>query len=149
MLRGFKNSLLSRWATRASSSASVNRSVLKSRDSSSAPSSSKRPLALRQVVQVGLFRNLILTFDKLRSEEHTSELQSLTNLVCRLLLEKKKQKPLSRKTALSMVAHMPKFGTAWPATSLPGQRVFRLPHDHNDLRAIQGSTARRGHRRAM
>src|SRR5438093_3302773 len=27
---------------------------------------------------------------RLRSEEHTSELQSLTNLVCRLLLEKKK-----------------------------------------------------------
>ena len=26
-----------------------------------------------------------------RSEEHTSELQSLTNLVCRLLLEKKKK----------------------------------------------------------
>src|SRR5438093_1914111 len=29
-----------------------------------------------------------------RSEEHTSELQSLTNLVCRLLLEKKKQKKI-------------------------------------------------------
>src|SRR5258706_1035480 len=28
---------------------------------------------------------------KSRSEEHTSELQSLTNLVCRLLLEKKKK----------------------------------------------------------
>src|SRR5437016_11841904 len=28
----------------------------------------------------------------MRSEEHTSELQSLTNLVCRLLLEKKKKK---------------------------------------------------------
>src|SRR5258706_6920630 len=28
----------------------------------------------------------------MRSEEHTSELQSLTNLVCRLLLEKKKTK---------------------------------------------------------
>src|SRR5438093_8610240 len=27
--------------------------------------------------------------DDVRSEEHTSELQSLTNLVCRLLLEKK------------------------------------------------------------
>src|SRR5258706_8532070 len=27
----------------------------------------------------------------MRSEEHTSELQSLTNLVCRLLLEKKKK----------------------------------------------------------
>src|SRR5437016_6784676 len=30
-------------------------------------------------------------FPKARSEEHTSELQSLTNLVCRLLLEKKKR----------------------------------------------------------
>src|SRR5437016_8194784 len=29
--------------------------------------------------------------DLARSEEHTSELQSLTNLVCRLLLEKKKK----------------------------------------------------------
>ena len=29
---------------------------------------------------------------EMRSEEHTSELQSLTNLVCRLLLEKKKKK---------------------------------------------------------
>src|SRR5260370_15814697 len=29
----------------------------------------------------------------LRSEEHTSELQSHLNLVCRLLLEKKKQAP--------------------------------------------------------
>src|SRR5690606_40029562 len=28
-----------------------------------------------------------------RSEEHTSELQSRENLVCRLLLEKKKQRP--------------------------------------------------------
>src|SRR5688572_32568677 len=28
-----------------------------------------------------------------RSEEHTSELQSQSNLVCRLLLEKKKQSP--------------------------------------------------------
>src|SRR5437016_10293020 len=32
-----------------------------------------------------------LTGIDIRSEEHTSELQSLTNLVCRLLLEKKKQ----------------------------------------------------------
>src|SRR2546430_10601958 len=34
----------------------------------------------------------------LRSEEHTSELQSQSNLVCRLLLEKKKpgQRPCSR-----------------------------------------------------
>src|SRR2546421_9640442 len=31
---------------------------------------------------------------RLRSEEHTSELQSRSDLVCRLLLEKKKQKKL-------------------------------------------------------
>src|SRR5215213_10670278 len=31
-----------------------------------------------------------------RSEEHTSELQSLTNLVCRLLLEKKKKPMITR-----------------------------------------------------
>src|SRR5438046_7374429 len=36
---------------------------------------------------IGLFRRKL---GDLRSEEHTSELQSLTNLVCRLLLEKKK-----------------------------------------------------------
>src|SRR5690606_41261269 len=30
-------------------------------------------------------------FEKFRSEEHTSELQSRENLVCRLLLEKKKK----------------------------------------------------------
>src|SRR5258706_14384195 len=33
--------------------------------------------------------------DGKRSEEHTSELQSLTNLVCRLLLEKKKKMSLT------------------------------------------------------
>src|SRR5437016_14206056 len=33
-----------------------------------------------------------------RSEEHTSELQSLTNLVCRLLLEKKKRTGPARTT---------------------------------------------------
>src|SRR2546427_1427969 len=33
-----------------------------------------------------------------RSEEHTSELQSQSNLVCRLLLEKKKKKSRSQST---------------------------------------------------
>src|SRR5262245_39710447 len=34
---------------------------------------------------------------RLRSEEHTSELQSLRHLVCRLLLEKKKKKHIHKK----------------------------------------------------
>src|SRR5258706_433226 len=41
-----------------------------------------------RIIILGL--GVILGFP--RSEEHTSELQSLTNLVCRLLLEKKKKK---------------------------------------------------------
>jgi len=45
------------------------------------------------VVQNGeIYNYRELRGDLERSEEHTSELQSLTNLVCRLLLEKKKQK---------------------------------------------------------
>src|SRR2546427_5917223 len=32
-----------------------------------------------------------------RSEEHTSELQSQSNLVCRLLLEKKKKKKINKR----------------------------------------------------
>src|SRR2546427_1245747 len=41
----------------------------------------------------GIFEYASLTSGSfsLRSEEHTSELQSQSNLVCRLLLEKKKQ----------------------------------------------------------
>src|SRR5258706_9119141 len=41
-------------------------------------------------VVVTLPRSVLGAQAPLRSEEHTSELQSLTNLVCRLLLEKKK-----------------------------------------------------------
>src|SRR6476659_11110035 len=44
-----------------------------------------------------------------RSEEHTSELQSLRHLVCRLLLEKKKTKPrvlpISNKTKSKTTTH--------------------------------------------
>src|SRR5437016_11230098 len=38
----------------------------------------------------------VLAADDPRSEEHTSELQSLTNLVCRLLLEKKKKNKMKQ-----------------------------------------------------
>src|SRR2546425_9276039 len=44
-----------------------------------------------------------------RSEEHTSELQSLAYLVCRLLLEKKK-----RNTMLSRKADLPQHSQAKP-----------------------------------
>src|SRR2546430_12930930 len=40
-------------------------------------------------------REKTLTLKSARSEEHTSELQSQSNLVCRLLLEKKKKKQIT------------------------------------------------------
>src|SRR2546427_6438757 len=51
-------------------------------------------LQLANVEITGLksFEATLAKVDKSRSEEHTSELQSQSNLVCRLLLEKKKKK---------------------------------------------------------
>src|SRR2546429_6630335 len=46
----------------------------------------------------------------LRSEEHTSELQSRLHLVCRLLLEKKKELP-ARPATCPIVAHCPPDGS--------------------------------------
>src|SRR3989339_1096669 len=43
-----------------------------------------------------------------RSEEHTSELQSLTNLVCRLLLEKKKTTENKKLTRVVKLTHVGK-----------------------------------------
>src|SRR2546430_2655266 len=51
-----------------------------------------------------------------RSEEHTSELQSQSNLVCRLLLEKKKSH-----RDLSVRKGTPR--TVWPAVSRPSHRL--------------------------
>src|SRR2546430_7632945 len=60
--------------------------------------------------------------DILRSEEHTSELQSQSNLVCRLLLEKKKQsRPAQRARGPLAVATfwsgLPRFRPDWHATA--------------------------------
>src|SRR2546430_13464319 len=58
---------------------------------------------LRQIAKVVdddfLLFGIIQVKPAYRSEEHTSELQSQSNLVCRLLLEKKKSEP-SRPAAL-------------------------------------------------
>src|SRR5256885_850473 len=49
-----------------------------------------RRLALRASKAAAMTLRGLLVLVQLRSEEHTSELQSPCNLVCRLLLEKKK-----------------------------------------------------------
>src|SRR2546430_7070954 len=55
-----------------------------------------------------------------RSEEHTSELQSQSNLVCRLLLEKKKKKtnpysPPPNITVLPNTSQLPTHPSATPS----------------------------------
>src|SRR5690349_23380784 len=61
----------------------------------SKPPSSQHIFAATEVVR-------LRRCEDVRSEEHTSELQSRRDLVCRLLLEKKKkQKPTSRPNSLT------------------------------------------------
>src|SRR5438093_6319616 len=60
-----------------------------------------------------------------RSEEHTSELQSLTNLVCRLLLEKKKKK--KRRMANSLQ----KKKATLPSLQLPSYTGLNRRDVHN------------------
>src|SRR2546426_8271187 len=48
-----------------------------------------------------------------RSEEHTSELQSPCNLVCRLLLEKKKEKTI-RNGSSAGVVRRDNHASSWP-----------------------------------
>src|SRR4051812_49972093 len=54
---------------------------------------------------------------RLRSEEHTSELQSHVNLVCRLLLEKKKKKIINQ-GIVALHKHLSKYDVAgWRNTT--------------------------------
>src|SRR5438477_1844961 len=69
-----------------------------------------------RVVLRRLRRRAVLGQAAVRSEEHTSELQSHVNLVCRLLLEKKKR-------ALS--GHFP--APVWRAGVHPSERDISLP----------------------
>src|SRR3954464_7013670 len=61
-----------------------------------------------------------------RSEEHTSELQSHDNLVCRLLLEKKKQTPQGVIITV-LVAPPPRRGALQPFPHPGGRPAARPP----------------------
>src|SRR5262249_58428522 len=69
-----------------------------------------RLLLSRGVMETPMTPALERVLDRLsiRSEEHTSELQSLTNLVCRLLLEKKKTKTRAKSARANEAASPPR-----------------------------------------
>src|SRR2546425_3411250 len=65
---------------------------------------------------LGRAMGVVLTGDGVaRSEEHTSELQSLAYLVCRLLLEKKKKK----QTQSRQTTHTPSTAATAPTAHRP------------------------------
>src|SRR2546427_3277426 len=71
----------------------------------------RRALAARFAVTLGDELQCLLptpqpVWDVARSEEHTSELQSQSNLVCRLLLEKKKRRTAAQSTSTSAGARI-------------------------------------------
>src|SRR5256885_7635242 len=70
--------------TPAASSTATTRNAIEGERNTSTPASAKAPT----VCPLG---NELADMRACRSEEHTSELQSPCNLVCRLLLEKKKE----------------------------------------------------------
>src|SRR5690606_39899200 len=55
------------------------------------PASAREQLRQELGLDLPLWQQYLRYITNFRSEEHTSELQSRENLVCRLLLEKKKQ----------------------------------------------------------
>src|SRR5437899_9973148 len=68
------------------------------------PRSSGRTSLLLRALAAATARGELVALVDARSEEHTSELQSLRHLVCRLLLEKKKKKK-DRKSCLPTLRH--------------------------------------------
>src|SRR5690606_41272862 len=86
---------LDSFPTRRSSDLSDAQPIIPSSEAATTPARAARPYvnkeedrAAAQRVGEKLCIRVVTPFD-LRSEEHTSELQSRENLVCRLLLEKK------------------------------------------------------------
>src|SRR3712207_8120501 len=71
-------------------SASLTLAAGASPSSASSPSTTWMPISLRLAITSSICSELFCSGGRTRSEEHTSELQSRQYLVCRLLLEKKK-----------------------------------------------------------
>src|SRR5262245_64062071 len=84
--------------------------LFRSSASGSTPGASRNPTpspASHTSVGWSCRRRRWVTASPTRSEEHTSELQSLRHLVCRLLLEKKKKNKISDIYELTKIASVP------------------------------------------
>src|SRR2546430_12787607 len=74
------------------------RSGRAARDADSAANNQRQKNPIQDTIRAACDQSQSRDEDAVRSEEHTSELQSQSNLVCRLLLEKKKSKKHNTQT---------------------------------------------------
>src|SRR5258706_1288361 len=100
----------------------------------------RRAPTLYVIIAIKLLKGLR---DWNRSEEHTSELQSLTNLVCRLLLEKKKdtaQPAISISRGLRRARQQPAVSGAMPyyhGSAVADAVEFRRRHEGRSSTAVR------------
>src|SRR3989475_6966899 len=97
-----------------------------------------RTPSLRRRRPRGVQRAIARASDAMRSEEHTSELQSQSNLVCRLLLEKKKER------IRPALVRLPDMGVE--RTSIADTVMREVLEVVHRTEAVEGSE---GHRRAI
>src|SRR2546427_1440736 len=76
---------------------------------------------------ISYVQHVLVRVGQSRSEEHTSELQSQSNLVCRLLLEKKNGRipATARRTAVGKPPKAGRPSATWSATTARGSRTAR------------------------
>src|SRR2546427_5000997 len=74
-----------------------------------------------------------------RSEEHTSELQSQSNLVCRLLLEKKKKNMAASRDPIFKNDYGLNINDNTPLLMMAAPHYYSLTGDKGFLRAVSPS----------
>src|SRR5256885_5718522 len=77
-----------------------------------------------------------------RSEEHTSELQSPCNLVCRLLLEKKKKRPDVSNVTLSLVLESHPTSSVRASPAFPDTHAITTQSSLPSIRGLSTYTRR-------
>src|SRR5256885_7461825 len=99
-------------------------------------------LALERLAAPDQVSGAVLRGSHQRSEEHTSELQSPCNLVCRLLLEKKKK---NLHAARHRCAPIPLPSSTTPTASRPPNTPARVPHVPGSTTISQTRRRNRSH----
>src|SRR5699024_11985931 len=94
------------------------------------------PFLESDIVDALVRLNPLMAEEPERSEEHTSELQSRFDLVCRLLLEKKKPKPPGPRFSFTKEGLLPFLDVSLRAVQV-ALSEYSLAHNYNLLLPIK------------